>query len=62
MEVLVNLNNETGTDLYSVEPKDDIGNWLWSFVTYDEAMDYIRQKKHTISEGFLRDTRSTWQC
>ena len=37
----INLNDEVGVDLYSVEADGDGDNWLDSFSTFDEAMDFI---------------------
>jgi len=43
MHVLINLNDEVdlGNDMYSVEPAHDIGNWIESFETEAEALDFI---------------------
>ena len=60
MRALINLNDETGKDLYSVECDDDIGNWLESFDTLEEAEYFInaRLMLHTHATDF-RDTRAT---
>ena len=59
MRALINLNDETGKDLFSVECEDDIGNWLDSFETLEEAEHFInaRLMLHTHSTDF-RDTRT----
>ena len=60
MRVLIHLNDETGKDMFSVECDDDVGNWLDSFETLDEAEHFInaRLMLHTHATDF-RDTRTT---
>jgi hypothetical protein len=55
---LIHLNDETGEDLYALEMEDDIGNWLGSFKTREEAEEdvRIRQLPYDPETGF-RDTR-----
>ena len=58
MRALINLNDETGKDLFSVECEDDIGNWLESFESLEEAEYFInaRLMLHVHDTDF-RDTR-----
>lgn len=60
MRALINLNDETGKDLFSVECEGDIGNWLDSFETLEEAEYFInaRLMLHIHATDF-RDTRMT---
>lgn len=59
MKVLINLNDEAGVEFYSVEPAHDVGNWLNSFPSMVEALQYIRANgfEYDNANGF-RDTRS----
>lgn len=43
-KALIHFNDEAGPEWYSVELESDIGNWLDSFVTMEEALDYIKLK------------------
>jgi hypothetical protein len=56
--VLINLNDEAGCDWYSVEAEDDVGNWLDSFETFEEALNFIVEREYVYDHvtGF-RDTR-----
>jgi hypothetical protein len=54
-DVLINLNDEAGRDWYSVEYADDIGNWLDSFDTLDEAHVFVSANK--LGYVGFRDTR-----
>ena len=47
---LINLNNETTEDLYSVVYDDDIEDWLDSFRTREEAEKYINQLQETLHD------------
>jgi hypothetical protein len=59
-EVLINLNNETGQDFYSVEPKDDVGNWIDSFFDLTEALHFISTNPDIVlADDYFRDTRTT---
>lgn len=55
---LINLNDEAGIDYFSVEMENDIGNWLDSFLTLEEALEYIISNglKYDQATGF-RDSR-----
>jgi len=46
---LIHLNDEAGVDYFSVEMENDVGNWLDSFMTLEEALEYI------ISHGLIYD-------
>jgi len=57
--VLINFNDEAGCDWYSVEAEDDVGNWLDSFETMMEALNFIGENRYVYDHvtGF-RDTRA----
>ena len=58
-EVLINLNDEAGRVWYSVEYDNDVGNWIDSFDTLEQALEFISD--HCLlydSETGFRDTRS----
>lgn len=54
---LINLNDETGGDLYSVECEDDVGNWIDSFLTLEAAVDFIICIPMEYTKANFRDTR-----
>ena len=55
---LIHLNDESGMDQYSVEYADDVGNWLDSFKTRNEAEEYIISIGALHNPDFdFRDTR-----
>ena len=62
-KVCINFNNETGKDIYSVEYVDDIGNWIDSFLTQDEAEVFIKSNNlgYDSYSGF-RDTRAKYRA
>lgn len=55
---LIHLNDEAGLDQFSVEIAGDIGNWLDSFPTREQAEHFInaRLMMHDPKADF-RDTR-----
>ena len=55
--VNIHLNDETGTDLYSVERTSDPGNWLDSFHSLEEAEQYIMEQGLTYEPNGFYDTR-----
>jgi hypothetical protein len=58
MVALINYNDESGPDLYSVELETDVGNWLDSFMTEAEAVKYINNEGMTYNHlTDFRDTR-----
>lgn len=59
--VLVNYNDETGEPLYSVEAADDVGNWLESFDSFDDAFEYIQEHEYEYNHVTdFRDTRHSY--
>ena len=60
VDVLINLNDETGQDFYSVEPENDVGNWLDSFFDLTEALHFVSTDPELqLADDYFRDTRST---
>ena len=42
-QVLIHLNNEAGVEWFSVEPKNDTGNWINSFEFKSDALAFIEK-------------------
>ena len=55
---LINFNDETGKDIYSVELEEDVGNWLDSFEFLWQAIHYIAHNGLQYDFNGFRDTRS----
>lgn len=57
-QVLIRLNDEAGCDQYSVEYDDDPGNWIDSFDTLEQAVQFISEHHFQYdAETGSRDTR-----
>lgn len=57
-DVLINLNDETGKNQYSVEFANNIRDWLDSFNTLEEAIQFIKENNYSFDyELDFRDTR-----
>lgn len=49
-EVILHLNTETGTQMYSICPIDDPEYWIESFPTYEEAREFCDDNGYEIVE------------
>jgi hypothetical protein len=56
--VLIHHNDEAGVDWFSVEPENDVGNWINSFEYMADALAFIKENgyQYDPKTGF-RDTR-----
>ena len=50
LKILINYNNETGNELYSVSLISDITDWIDSFPSLEEAIMFCDSNNYTIEK------------